>query len=250
MFYSLTRPDYNSDYALERCNPIFMKPEAMMPRVYCEKCGEWSSSDRLRMKLPSDPRKLGLSTPDNIRLLPLAEWLIYREKLALQLNINPDALSPGEKLGMPKAELRSTTLPDFLYHIPGIMVVQESVAQSIWEQRFTGVQLIPVECRWGKRVKDQQQPVPNIYEINVTGSGWRVGVNEETIRICEECGRDIFPDTRYDIDEERWDKSDFFILDKNPNFTMITERVCNLFQQKGFTNYRCETLAELNKRVR
>ena len=77
-------------------------------------------ADRLRMKLPSDPQKLGLSTLDNIRFLPLVEWLIYREKLALQLNINPDALSPGEELGLPKAELLSATLPDFLFHIPGI----------------------------------------------------------------------------------------------------------------------------------
>jgi hypothetical protein len=44
------------------------------------------------------------------------------------------------------------------------------------------------------------------------------------------------------VDEARWDGSDFFTVDRNPNIVLVTERVCNALSALGASNYFCKPL--------
>jgi hypothetical protein len=79
-----------------------------------------------------------------------------------------------------------------------------------------------------------------LYELVVTGRPSRVGMDIERITVCLRCRRTLFPDPqRLVVDESRWDGSDFFNVDLNPNIVLVTERVCETLIRHRFTNVAC-----------
>lgn len=243
-FYRLTHPRYETTHAEETANPIRMITEFYyIPGVSCPACAEatgggWASSDRVRVEVPTSPalRRTLMGTS-----LPLDQWQSFVTLLRRELAI-PSwmPVTPGAQIGLPRAELLAPDVPDFLHPFPGQIIVRDSVVDALQRAELTGFVPVRVEVRWGKQVKYPPGEPPLLYELFVTGTAWRVGMDAERITACKECGRTIFPNPEWlVVDERRWDGSDFFHIDRNPNIVLVTERVCHLMAQCLFTNYAC-----------
>jgi hypothetical protein len=110
---------------------------------------------------------------------------------------------------------------------------------------FAGVDLVEVRTSW----REGKGPIgtpPRLWEIVVSGTAWRKGSDDQSITTCRDCRRAIFPNaSQLDIDETRWDGSDFFHVDRNPNIVLVTERVRDLFESSRYSNVRCvSTMAD------
>jgi len=119
----------------------------------------------------------------------------------------------------------------------GTPLTNRKVAEFIESAGLTGVKMVKVLVRWGRHVKDTSMQLPDFYAMNVEAIGWRQSVELRSITACSHCGRRTFdgPDNIV-IDEERWDGSDVFMLDMNPAYVIVTERVKRLFEEQGFHN--------------
>ncbi len=245
-FYELTHPPYETDYDYNKANPIRMKAALYIPGVICPVCmgetgGGWASSNRIRVKVP---KKSTLRQYLMGQSLPLEQWREFVVTLRSALKI-PSwmPVAPGAQIGQPKGELLSEQLPDMMHPFPGQLIVQARVVEALKEARLTGFQPVRVEVQWGKTVKSPRGEPPALYELLVTGTAWRVGMDLESITVCKECERITFPHPDWlVVDESRWDGSDFFHVDRNPNIVLVTERVCRVLARHRFTNYHCVPL--------
>lgn len=243
-FCRLTHPRYRSDQAHSRANPIQMLTDSLyVPGMACPACanetgGAWASSGRVRVEVHMDsPLRSELK---GISLPPEA-WRDYAERLRRNLQV-PSwmPIVPGAELGMPKAEVRQRDLLDFLHPFPGQIIVRARVVDALLAARLSGFQPIRVHTQWAKQLKVLDGEPPELYELFVTGSGWRSGITLEAITVCQRCGRTIFPaSSQLVIDESRWDGSDFFHIDQNPNIVIVTARVREVLVRGQFTNWEC-----------
>lgn len=241
--YELTNPEYETDQGEARANPIRMIAEHHIPTIKCPSCegetgGGWASSDRVPVAVPETS---ALRSQLTVQALPVPEWSAFVERLKQELHIPPwMPVTPGAQIGLPKAELRSSRIPDLMHPFPGQIIARRRVVDALEGAGLTGFVPIRVEVTWGKRVKHDVEPPPELYELFVRGVAWRVGVDIERITVCRECGRKVFPGTfGIQVDESRWDGSDFFHVDQNPNIVLVTEGVCSVLAAHGFTNYVC-----------
>ena len=237
-FYRLTYPRYETDSEYITRNPIQPIHKLWLPGLICSACGEtWAGSWRRYRPLPDrvlQPRLSG-------KPLPEREWRELADAVRRSAGLSDDVkLAPGEIFGPPVAELESQDVADFLQPLAGGIFVQENVVAAIESAGLTGVRPLRVEVRWGKRVRHPPSEPPTLYELLVTGHAWRVGMDLERITVCPQCQRTVFPDPeRLAVDESRWDGSDFFNVDCNPNVVLVTERVCETIIRNRFTNVAC-----------
>lgn len=239
-FYKFTHPQYETDQDADKANPIRVSTGLQMPGMICSSCGEiWAGSRRLYLAVTDLAlrRRLGVVAP-----LPEREWMQLAQDVRQVLSLPEDfEFQPGDELGTPIAELKTNNIPDFLHPFPGQIIVQSRVVDVIMGENLTGVRLLPLQVRWGDGKQVRSNPPPILFELVITGTGWRVDSNLENITACTHCGRTIFLKWS-PIDEARWDSSDFFHVDRNPNIVIVTERVCALFAQHHFTNFLCVPL--------
>ena len=86
--------------------------------------------------------------------------------------------------------------------------------------------------------------LPELFEILPTGNAWRFGADAKENPICQLCDRRQFLKlSRWNIDPQRWDGSDFFNLEMNPNMIFVTQRVKDLFDGQNLSNYVCLPLS-------
>ena len=65
----------------------------------------------------------------------------------------------------------------------------------------------------------------------------RKETSDELQVVCDICGRHgPYDYWGWSLDMERWDKTDFSILDHNPNAIIVTERVAECITKNYFTN--------------
>lgn len=240
----LTHPAYSTDQERSKANPIKMLSDYLyVPGMSCPACavdtgGTWASSGRVRVDVPSSsplrPQLRGLS-------LEPAAWALFSGKLRMELQV-PSwmPITPGAEIGLPKAELRQHDPPDFMHPFPGQVIVRARVLDELVAAGLTGFRAIRVQVAWARQPKGRMEDPPTLYELFVTGEGWRVGVDLTTITTCQHCGRTIFPQLGdLAVDEGRWDGTDFFHIDRNPNIVVVSERVCEILSAHGFTNWEC-----------
>lgn len=235
-FFDLTHPHYETDYAEELANPIQIVEDVRLPGLICSKCGETWAGDR-RLYFPIEDAHLlqRLSGPP----LPELEWSKLVADVRANLGLPADfALMPGDILGVPTAELMHNEIPDLVHPFPGQIVVRSAVVDTLRRAEVTGWRPVRLNVRWSKRIRQPGIEPPELYELLVTDHMWREGVDQASITVCEHCGRTIFPAWR-PITESRWDGSDFFNVDNNPNMVFVTERVCILLEKEKFTNWVC-----------
>lgn len=242
-FYRFTHPEYATDQKQSSENPIRMSVEFYVPGIICPSCAEvtgggWASSDRVRVAVLQQSTLLPYLTGKS---LGLAEWFSMAERIRTELAVPPwQPVAPGAQLGRPRGELTATRVPDVLHPFPGQVIVGEEVVEAIEKAGLSGVHVVGVELRWGKRAKHEGVGLPHLYELVVKGHGWRTGSDLVSITACAECRRTIFPNPDHlEVDENRWDGSDFFYVDKNSNIVLVTERVCRVFAEQAFGNWRC-----------
>ena len=242
-FYRLTSPKYKSNSAEEQANLIAFKIDMSLPGRGCPFCGPWAGSRRLY--LPVHDAKLQRKLRTDGWPLPDDEWLELARAVHKHLNLKDDfPLLPGDDLGTPVVDVYSSTLNDFLHPFPGVLVVKPSTLHILEEEGFTGFRPIKLNTHWSKRLRHLFEEPPELYELLVTGQAWREGNDKESLILCQHCGRMDFPKWT-PVDESRWDGSDFFNVDCNPNIVLVTKRVCKTLSQHNVTNYRCVPYEEL-----
>lgn len=214
LFYKLTHPDYETDAEAARRNPAQYEPLYHLPSVRCGTCGTWASGDRLRIPLSEEAKR----EFKGYRFPSPEEWKAGAPHWARLLSVEEKALSPGAAVGPPSGFLhRSGHLPPVLHPFPGIVWVDASVHALLRFERFKGVWFAEVELFKGPKVR--------LWEVVVTGKAWRVGASPEAQVDCSECGSVRFLKLPMVVDLERWDGSDFFNLDGNPNIIVVTGAV-------------------------
>jgi hypothetical protein len=237
-FYEFTHPAYGTDRAQQMANPLQTVDEVWLPGLICSVCGEtWAGSRRLYLPViePNLLRRLG-GLP-----LPEVEWRDLAQAVRKHVNLPEDfLLMPGDALGTPTIELLSTSISDFMHPFSGQIIARGSVINVLQRERLTGFNAIQVHAYWSSRIQKQNPSLqtPELYELLVTGHVWREGVDKEAITVCKHCGRTIFPSWR-PITESRWDGSDFFNVDMNPNMVFVTEKTCQVLAENQITNFAC-----------
>ncbi|WP_437962693.1 double-CXXCG motif protein (plasmid) [Sorangium sp. So ce119] len=223
-FFKLTHPEYQSDQEDNSRNPVISTAVYRIPGISCNLCGPWSSSDRLRIPLPSKADEfLG------VRFLPLRDWKLARDEWANLLHASPDDLTPGVELGPPMGTCTAAIQEDAVHPIPGQVWIGSRVRDALVAAGLSGVSFahvdLPADC--GE---------VEMWELVVHGRAWRRGSTGDSIRLCEVCGRRGFPSPKdLSVDETRWDGSDFVLLDHNPNIIVVTDRVAKVINA-SFSN--------------
>lgn len=235
-FYRLDHPDYDSDYAWSRANPINTDTGMSLPGITCSVCGQtWGGVGRHYYNI-ADPE---LRKRLNPWPLPEAEWLTLAQAVRTHIGLPNDfVFVPGDRLGPPVAELTSSRVKDFLHTgWPGV-VVKAPVLEALERASLTGFTPVRLDIRWGKRVKDAHLEPPELYELVITGKGWGQGIEEQSCVKCQHCRR-IGGFHWRPVDESRLDGSDFFNIDLNPMILIVTDRARDVLAQHQFTNYEC-----------
>jgi hypothetical protein len=240
-FFQLTSPDYETDQEQSRENPANGGRSPRLPAVLCPICIRFASSSQIRVSIPSDGAFQELLATD---ALPLSEWPQIQREVAQRLGVALDRVKPAAHVGPPLAELRRTDVRDFVHPSNPIVIwVRPRVKEAIERSGASGVRFAKVEFVAPRRHPMPQGPLPELWEIVVTGRAWREGMDLTRITLCNVCGRTGFPDPRFlRIDESRWDGSDFLHPDLNPNIVIVTERIAEVLVNGGFTNYNLKPI--------
>jgi hypothetical protein len=231
-FHALRHPRYKDDLEREQRNPVHSDSLYCIPGMLCDVCLRRSTSDRLRIPVPG----VFIDEFTGVRFLPPDEWRARVNHWANILGVDASLLTPGMTLGPPRGVTIGFIQEDFVYPLPGLVWVNEKVRRSLQEPRFKGLELPEVELERGT-----EHPVPRLWEIVALGRGWRLGSTQETLTACELCGRRHFPTPGLiEVDLARWDGSDFFHVDYNPNIVLVTERVREVLEGVGASNIHFE----------
>ena len=230
-FFKLTHPRYASDGEADRRNPVTSTTTHRIPGISCDVCGAWSSSSRLRVPLPAEADEFV-----GVAFLSVVSWIDRRCRWASLLGVEPGLIEPGARLGPPSGARLAGVVEDVVHPIPGAIWVAARVREALERRGLIGVSFAAVQL-------SPEGGQAELWELVVHGRAWRHGSTEESLRLCEICGRRGFPSpTNLVVDEARWDGSDFVFLDGNPNIVVVTERVAEVLNAHDFTNVVVERI--------
>jgi hypothetical protein len=224
-FFKLCAPDYPTD-AIERAfNPVTAVAALRVPGVACPVCGPWSSSRRLRVPIPRD-----VSEFQGIRFLPLDDWTQMRTRWADQLGVEASSIEPGAEIGPPAGTCTASITEEAVHPSPGQIWLSQRVRLAFERASMRGVGFAAVHL-------DAGCSSTPMYELTVEGRCWRVGSTQKSVTACDSCGRRSYLNPgSHDVDATRWDGSDFFFLDSNPNIVFVSERVAAVVAEVRVSN--------------
>ena len=240
-FYELREPEYETDDESDLANPIRQIESYHIPGIICSVCHDtWGGSRRLYIPITNSDLQQKL----NSYPLQESEWRELEQSIRQSTGLPDDfLLQPGDTLGTPSFELLAFDLPDFMHPFPGQMIVKRSVVHALQRAELTGYHVVSIKVKWSKGLQEPLTPLPELYEIMVDGSAWRVDSTPESITACPHCKRKIFPDPDWlRIDESRWDHTDIFHPDFNTNMVIITDRFCRVLADERMSNYWCKEI--------
>jgi len=239
-FFELTHPDYSTDLQFSKANPVEQDDKDFLPGVYCEKCDDqWASSNRLRVKKGVQKQITDYLRSINIPdVISAQQWSSLILELSTITGLPKENFHPGAPYGVPGGILKKKEVCNFSHPFPGLLWVTSDVMSLIIAEKLTGIQFMEVKLKNSKRMAGFQSP--QLWEIIITGKAWRQGHNVDNVTSCNCCKRTVFPEpNNLKVDISRWDGSDFFNIDLNPNIIIVTERVCEVLDKGKFTNYLC-----------
>lgn len=244
-FYKLTNPPYPTDREMARANPAQYDDPVSLPGVVCQACGEqWAGSDRVRVAPETSLLVARIMNEFNLGRygVPFESFLVLRSTIASRIGLPVDLLRPGATIAPPQGAIRCARINDFLHPFPGMVWVKEEVKKVLEESDCTGFSFEKVQLYWADK-KKATEPLPQLWELVVRSRARRSGVPLESSICCLQCGRRSFPRPEHlAIAEEWWDGSDIVNPDDNPNVVIVTEKVKNLLDANGFTNYACNPI--------
>ena len=234
-FYWLIKADCPSDWGTRKANPLYQIRDYDVPGINCPVCTIWAGSRRLYI-----PVRAGAESEWPKGPLSIENWKIAVKKIRSLLKIDTDVeLMPGDILGKPKFELLEGTINDLMFPFPGQVIVTTDVATALQQSSLQGAELMPIEIVKAKG--NNSTYASPLFELRVKGYGWRKGVDESQLNSCPLCGRTQNPKWKgglEPLDETRWDGTDFFNVDHNPNVVAITSKAKEFLEQHQFSNYR------------
>jgi hypothetical protein len=246
-FFILDHPEYATDYQDSRQNPLEAKERLFMPGYQCSACHQtWAGSHRRYHPFHTTNRAL-LKRLTHPWPMKDAEWHAFAAEVRAALHV-PDTfiLQPGDYLGIPTVEVRSARLHDFTFLPIGRIIVNETVLDVLQTAGFRGFVVQPCQVRVGKKAQAAYPQPPRLFELVVTGRAWLVGSDPQNVQTCAVCQHaafiadyDVTREYLLEIDETRWDGSDLFLVNNNPNITFVTEQVCQVLAAHQCTNYVC-----------
>ena len=251
-FYQLTDPEYEDDFESERLNPVWTESSYEIPGFICPNCGHMGFGHHLRIPLPAEN---ALEEFKGTRHVPLDEWRQERPRWAKLLGVALDRVTPCASIGPPEGLLKGMPSADIIHPSADIWV-RTRVMDKLKGIRCTGVEFAKAQFIYRPTdpesfcdgVHVDYDPIdldnlPEYWELTVTGTASREGQDENTITVCDLCGRKKFaPLKNVKIDESRWDGSDFFNIETRHSFVIVTKRVCNALMELGASNYVCKPL--------
>lgn len=248
IFYRLDSPSYLTDVAMSRTNPCKCTDPVSLPGVYCSACNEiWAGSNRIRTELFVSERAEDIIQSHKLKRfgVPLDQFQELCREISSSTKIPLERLRPGAKICPPTGTLRSSKLRDFTHPFPGLMWVTKQVKTVLESAELKGISFAAVNLRWTGKMKNTSVMIPDLWEVVVNGKAWRQGSDLQTITSCSVCGRMEYRrgGTDLTVDESRWDGSDFFHVDENPNIVIVTENVTQILSQGNFTNYVYEPVS-------
>lgn len=208
-----------------------------MPGLVCPLCGAFAGYRRVPVGV-DDFVPVGTSR----RMpLPMSEWKEMSESVhAANPTLAGIDLQPGDLLGRPTALIMGWPLRDIMHSFPGQLVVSECVLAALRNAQCSGYEPIRMDVRWDGCMKLSTAPPPTLYLLAIVGVAWRKDIEEDDLLACDTCHRMTYPHPDWrEIDEARWDGSDFFNVDHNHGKVFVTERVCSTLAEHGYSNYVC-----------
>jgi len=200
-----------------------------------------------------------LTDPDRADYYGEGEYVYGRPEWERQYGLaewTDDMEYPFERFGCPvnpyhgrlverAAELHiilpSSRVGDFVWTWYADCLITDRVLELFQRAGLTGFKARPVVVERVKgRSKRHLEDIPKLWELVVIGKGGDAR-QESGIRViyrCEACGFVEYSSYRNGIlvDEEQWDKSDFFTVNGYPKHILVTERVKDLIVAHQLTN--------------
>jgi hypothetical protein len=155
-------------------------------------------------------------------------------------SLDPRHRRGGTRTGNLQLILPTSRPSDFIWTWMG-PVVKNDVLSVFKSGGFTGFEAEPASILEIKgRGPGREKLFPDVWELKITGKGGDAHPDSgiHLLYSCPECGY-----TRYSsfqegilVNQQNWDRSDFFTISGYPLFTMITERVKDAIVSNKFTN--------------
>lgn len=238
-FYRLTHPDYPTDRHFSKANPAQIVEENRLPGIDCDQCGRWSGSTHIRVNeliVQSISRYLlSIGSP---RFVSPRQWETLIQDLSSLTGLPEETFWPGADYGDPVGVLQRDDIADFLHPFPGTIWITSEVVSAFRDAGLTGADYVPVKLKLPQEAALESPP--QLWEIVVKGQAWRHGMDLDTVTVCRICRRKKFPKPeQLSIDLARWDGTDFFHVDLNPNIVLVTDGVSSVLEKAKFSNVRC-----------
>lgn len=253
-FFRLTHPPYSTDTEYARNNPVrAVVGNTWIPGMLCDFCGGRGSSSFLRVEVQNDNNLTALLGGQS---LYSEEWHHAVRTISARLGVPAENLEPGMCVGLPIGEIWAPTDSDFVFPQPGLIWVTRRVMELFQIRNIRGVDYCKVVLRPTRDLDDcttnnvaqfddsisatVTKAIPEFWELIIHGRAWKVGATAKNIIQCNYCGkRAPFDFSSIRIDEDRWNRSDFCIVNENPSAVVITGQVHDLLAASRFTNWRC-----------
>lgn len=252
MFYRLSKPDFYSEREDKKQNPVTMYRYFSLPGVYCDACNNyWASSDKLRAdEGTAEKARQCMAQIDKYLMKDERSWHIddfYRavHEVSNITGISETVLSPGLVMGLPIAEVSREITEDVVHPFSGVFWVNSRTKQAFETAGISGIHFVRVHAQWTRKPHLVTDSELELWEIVVTGHAWRPGSTIESLTDCTKCGRMDFPNPKRLVpDPARWDRTDVFHVDRNPNIVLVTQKVVDVLEQHKISNLKIARLVE------
>lgn len=157
-----------------------------------------------------------------------AEWDSVMEFDQVTCPIKPDKHMRAGKRSSDLSVLLRGTQTDIIRTWYYEFLLQSHVVDIFKKEGLTGFELKPVKAKFKKK---SDQPIPQLWELVVTGWGGVAGDVNLTYK-CEGCGM-----LRYTVPKDmskfvtEWDGSDFFVVWPLPKYVIVTQKVVDVIKK-------------------
>jgi hypothetical protein len=235
-YYRMGHPEYATDQAMARANPMSWDCRYAFPALDCSACGGRCCNSHLRVSPDriDDPSAFGY-----IHSLPADHWFAMRPVWAAMIGVDESLIEPGMEVGMPLGELRGRVKHDFNHPLPGLIWVRQAVKDMLTEADATGVDFAPVTLT-PTTTRARQHEIPQLWELIVPQQELCDELRQ--LRMCPMCGGIKGPIYWEMIDNNDLQKSgrDFCCPCVNANLIAVSPRIKELIESARFTNVHFE----------